>query len=89
MNISRVRLSVRERHGRIFISSEDVPGLYLWGSDPDKVWQSVIPAIKSLFKHNEGREVEVSPDQPEPWSQAEHIPTVYIVKTISVEQTAH
>ncbi len=47
-----VRLRVENKNGRIYISSDDVPGLFLWGKDPKDVLKSVVPAfiIKEIDK---------------------------------------
>lgn len=54
-----VRIKIEHRAGSIYVSSDDVPGLWLWGKDPDQVLNNVAPAIKALYKHNRGIEVEV------------------------------
>ncbi len=50
--------------GGLRIHSPDVPGLHLSGANRDAVMRDVIPAIKHLFKANNGVDVEVSPIQP-------------------------
>ncbi len=54
-----IRLKIEHHEGTIYISSDDLPGLWLWGSDPKEVFDSIAPSIKSLYKLNEGLEVEV------------------------------
>lgn len=48
-----VNLTIEERDGQTYISSDGVPGLWLWGG-----WDSVIPAIQSLKWYNDGVRVE-------------------------------
>ena len=54
-----VRIKIEYRSGIFHLSSDDVPGLWLWGKDPDAVFPDVVPAIKYLYKHNQGRDVIV------------------------------
>ena len=56
-----VSIRVQQKPMGIFISSEDVPGLFLWGSDPEAVLADVVPAIERLYKHNRHLDVEVLP----------------------------
>lgn len=56
-----IELRIENRSGYIYVSSEDVPGLHLWGDDAKKVCQKIIPAIKLLFRLNRGLDVEVVP----------------------------
>ncbi len=58
-SMETVRIKIEHRAGSIYVSSDDVPGLWLWGKDPDQVLNNVAPAIKALYKHNHGIEVEV------------------------------
>lgn len=86
-----VRIEIEQRDGHIYISSRDVPGLYLWGDDPEEIVKSVIPAIKSLFRYNKGLEVDVSPGGRTPqqrWSGIERVPTDFVVREISASRTA-
>ena len=57
--IETVRIKIEEREGCVYVSSDDVPGLWLWGKDSDQVLNNVVPAIKVLYKHNRGIDVEV------------------------------
>lgn len=47
--------------GGIRITSEDVPGLLLSGTDPLSVAEDLILAIKILLKENKGLDVNVMP----------------------------
>ena len=55
-----IRIKIQARHdGTIYISSEDMPGLWLWGKDRDQVFRSIAPTIEELYRLNEGRTVKV------------------------------
>ena len=45
--------------GKMFVSSKDVPGLYLWGTDPEAVFADVIPIVKDLYRENRHLDVDV------------------------------
>lgn len=62
--MTTVRLNVEDRAGVLYVSSNDVPGLWLWGSDPDEVFASVIPTIRDLYQCNLGLIVRVEEAQP-------------------------
>ncbi|HEX9626105.1 MAG TPA: hypothetical protein VGA00_04130 [Acidiferrobacterales bacterium] len=55
-----VTIKTESRAGTIYVSSEDIEGLWLWGSDPDLLFRNIAPAIKTLYKHNYGIEVIVT-----------------------------
>lgn len=57
--LETVRIKVEQRDGRFYISSEDVPGLWLWGSDLRTLFEDVAPTIQDLYKMNRGLDVEV------------------------------
>ena len=59
-------LSIRAewRDGTLYLSSDDVPGLFLSGDDQEAVMHDLIPAIKALFKMNRGVDVDVYPVAP-------------------------
>ena len=59
--IAVIELNIENRGGYVYVSSEDVPGLHLWGDDIQKVCQKIIPAIKLLFRLNRGLDIEVMP----------------------------
>lgn len=54
-----IRIDIQNRNGTFYITSSDVPGLWLWGKDPDDLFASVVPALKALYEFNEGLLVEV------------------------------
>lgn len=54
-----VKIRIENRGGCIYVSSDDVEGLWIWGKDPEQVFQNIIPAIQTLYKYNHGIEVEV------------------------------
>ena len=54
-----IRIKIQARHdGTIYISSEDMPGLWLWGKDHAQVFRSIAPTIEELYKLNEGLTVK-------------------------------
>src|SRR6266566_8647290 len=55
----KVRLAIEVRGNRFYLSSTDVPGLWLWGNDPEVVFKDVGPTIEALYKHTQGMEVKV------------------------------
>ena len=54
--------------GTVYISSDDLPGLWLWGKDHDLVYRSIIPTIEELYKHGQGRTVKAK-EAPQPKSE--------------------
>ncbi len=48
----------RREDGGLRVYSNEVPGLILSGPDPELVFNDVVPALESLFKHNEELDVE-------------------------------
>jgi hypothetical protein len=40
----------------VFVTSDDVPGLYLWGP-PETVYSDLEPVIRDLYRSNRGIEV--------------------------------
>lgn len=59
--IQVVRLKVEHRQGSTYVSSSDMPGLWLWGPDPEKVFHDVPIALQELYKHKSGTEVIAKP----------------------------
>lgn len=57
--IETVKIKIARRDGRFYISSDDVPGLWLWGSDLGKLFEDVAPTIQDLYRMNRGIDVEV------------------------------
>lgn len=53
----RIKIQTR-RDGTIYISSDDMPGLWLWGKDHGQVFRSIVPTIEELYRLNEGRAVK-------------------------------
>jgi hypothetical protein len=53
----RIKIQTR-RDGAIYITSDDMPGLWLWGKDHEQVFRSIAPTIEELYKLNEGRTVK-------------------------------
>jgi hypothetical protein len=55
-----IRIKIQTRSdGTVYISSDDIPGLWLWGRDRDQVFKSVAPTIEELFRYNKGLKVKV------------------------------
>lgn len=54
----RIKIEIRN-DGTVYISSNDMPGLWLWGKNQDQVFQSIIPTIEELYKDRQGEAVEV------------------------------
>lgn len=53
----RIKIHTR-RDGTVYISSDDIPGLWLWGRDHDQVFRSIGPTIEELYRLNENRTVK-------------------------------
>jgi len=60
--IQTVRIKIAYRSNRFYVSSDDVPGLWLWGSDFGELLKDVGPTIQDLYKFNHGIDVEVKED---------------------------
>jgi hypothetical protein len=57
--LTTVRIKIQTRlDGTIYISSDDMPGLWLWGRDHGQVFRSIAPTIEELYRLNEGRTVK-------------------------------
>jgi hypothetical protein len=89
--LETVKLRVENRQGTLYVSSTDVPGLYLWGDDPEDVFGAVIPTIEALYKHNRDLTVEArrsSEGDADRWRTVETEPTeVQIFIKASREQS--
>lgn len=57
-----IELRFDMRAGYLYVTSDDVPGLHLCGSDHQAVCDDVIPAVKGLLKLNRGWDVEIVPE---------------------------
>ena len=55
-----IKIEIRN-DGTVYISSNDMPGLWLWGKNQDQVFQSIIPTIEELYKDQQGEAVEAKP----------------------------
>ena len=73
--IATVRLKVEhDTTGRIYLSSDDLPGFWLWGIDPEYVFSLIPLTIRDLHRDNQGFDVEVRKAQPpkaERWAGTE------------------
>lgn len=59
-SLATIRIKIQTRRdGTVYISSDDIPGLWLWGRDRDQVFRSIAPTIEELYRHNKGRTVKV------------------------------
>jgi len=56
-----IQIKIQQENGFYYITSDDVPGLHLWGDNIEVLFSDIIPAIKALYKHNKGIEVELFP----------------------------
>lgn len=89
-----IRVDISNRNGAFFISSNDVRGLWLWGTDADEIFQSIIPTLKALYEYNEGiivdiREAEPGRTRAERWfSQDKICQTFDVFKIGSAERHA-
>lgn len=59
-----IHLEQAIRDGVLYLSSKDLPGLWLWGKDQEQVFSNVAPTIAKLFELNEGRTVEIKEARP-------------------------
>ena len=56
-----VRIHCDKRGDTYYISSKDLPGLWLWGKDTTKLNSDIGAAIEYLMEHNYGVKVHVVP----------------------------
>lgn len=56
-----VTVRVEQKPAGLFLSSDQVPGLFLWGKDPEAVFADLVPAIRALYLHNRAMRVDVRP----------------------------
>lgn len=59
--IQVVRLKVEHRQGSTYVSSTDMPGLWLWGQNPEKLFHDVPIVLQELFKLQNGKDVIARP----------------------------
>jgi len=67
ISVVEIRIEVMDspKGGKQYwVTSEDVPGLFLAGSDLAQLYKDIAPAIQTLFKSNRGIDVEVRPATP-------------------------
>ena len=87
--LETVRIKIEHRVGGVYISSTDVPGLWLWGEDVEQVFKNIIPAIRVLYKYNRNLDVEVK-EAPIPkmlrWLKAEWQNEKYEIYSASQQQ---
>lgn len=56
-----ININLRQRSGYFSASSPDLPGLHVCGETEDRIRESVVLGIKTLFKRNRGLDVSVRP----------------------------
>lgn len=79
-NAQKVRVKLESRSCGLVVTSDDVPGLFLWGKDPERVFADIKPVIQMLFRENENRDVEVVEERLPSWSPAgEMVPTTFVI----------
>lgn len=88
-NLIVVGVTIEERSdGGIRVSSRDIRGLHLSGSDRDHVWCMIVPAITSLLERNHGFKVaSVRPSKTpeEAFQNLPHVVDVHVERQFVVE----
>ena len=57
--LATIRIKIETRDdGTVYISSNDMPGLWLWGKDQESVFRSIAPTIEELYKLSQGESVK-------------------------------
>lgn len=57
--LATIRIKIQPRRdGTVYISSDDMPGLWLWGKNHNQVFRSIGPTIEELYRRNKGRTVK-------------------------------
>ena len=56
-----IKVAIREDSGVYYANSIDLIGLHVCGTNLEQTCVRVIKAIKALFKHSRGMDVEVMP----------------------------
>ena len=56
-----LRVNLRRESGMFYADSPDLLGLHICGPTAEQTCQTVIKAVKALFKHNRKMDVEVVP----------------------------
>ncbi len=63
--LATIRINIETRNdGTVYISSDDMPGLWLWGKNLEQVFGSIIPTIEELYKHSQGQSVKAQAAPP-------------------------
>jgi len=60
--ICTVTINIDSKENGVYISSDDVPGLWLWGNI-ETVYEDIAPTIRELYLLNQGRNVDVEPEE--------------------------
>ena len=85
----QVTIKVESREGRTYVSSDDVPGLWLWGSDPERVFGDIIPAITALYRHNRALRVRVEPVSGDRWASVPSEPRRFLVRMLGAAENSN
>lgn len=56
-----IRVNVKEEAGYWYANSPDLLGLHICGRSAEQACSSALKAVKALFKHNRGLDVDVMP----------------------------
>jgi hypothetical protein len=56
-----IRVNLRKDAGYFYADSPDLLGLHICGKTAEQTCETVMKAVKALFKHNRGMDVEVLP----------------------------
>jgi len=60
--LGSIKIKIESKEDGIYISSDDMPGLWLWGN-PDTVFQDLIPTIQKLYELSHGKNVDVRAEE--------------------------
>lgn len=61
-----IKVDIKHHHGLYSASSNDVPGLHVCEDTPEKIRESIMKAVKILFKYNREMDVDVTPATEDP-----------------------
>lgn len=56
-----IRVNLREDSGYYYADSPDLLGLHICGKTPEQTCETMMKAVKALFKYNRKMDVEVVP----------------------------
>ena len=55
-----IQIKVDQRGKRFYLSSDEIPGLWLWGKDLEQLQKDLIPTVKYLYKANKGIDIQIN-----------------------------